>query len=114
MEKQSMQVSSGLPLCRMLTHCVPIVLRCLFMESFEAERLAHGSPPPQHSGYACHREVEPGRLVRVLLIAIWQGCGGSMRNLHRALVFPSLCWVTKEITRLQGLLPDGRQVCLLV
>lgn len=37
-----------------------------------------------------------------------------MRNLHRALVFPSLCWVTKEITRLQGLLPDCRQVCLRV
>lgn len=43
------------------------------------------------------------------LAGIWQHVKSSQDS-----CFSTICWITKEITRLLGCLPDGKQVCLWV
>lgn len=43
------------------------------------------------------------------LAGIWQHVKSSQDS-----CFSTICWITKEITRLLGRLPDGKQVCLWV
>lgn len=96
-----------------MTHFAPIIFRYLYLKTYSVEIA-----------------FKLNTTATVFLLWLSEGSGASaicpcFTNHHLAGIwqhvkssqdscFSTICWITKEITRLLGCLPDGKQVCLWV